>query len=291
MDMISGIRAQAAGAAPEGRAPATRPGLSDELVTAFSLLGRNAVVTGAAGGIGRQAAITFAQAGADVVIADVAVDGLAETEALVAETGGRVTVVPTDVAERSQVNQLAVAALKAGGRLDVWANVAGVIRNSLIVDTTPDDLELVTRVNQFGMFWGVAAAGRAMKNGGSIINVTSAGGDMPAPGLSVYAMTKAAIAHLTRCAAAELGAASIRVNAVAPGFTDTPMVQRNWIRPDGTVDDDARRTLLAMRSDQSPLGVTGTVEDQSWAMLYLASDASRFVTGQVLRPNGGVVMA
>jgi 3-oxoacyl-[acyl-carrier protein] reductase len=291
MDMISGLRAQAAGDAPEGRAPTARPALSDDLVSAFSLLGRNAVVTGAAGGIGRQTAITFAQAGADVVLADVAVEGLAETEALVVEAGARATVVPTDVVDRTQVNRLAVAALKAGGRLDVWANVAGVIRNSLIVDTTPDDLELVTHVNMIGTYWGVAAAGRAMKNGGSIINVTSAGGDMPAPGLSVYAMTKAAINHLTRCAAAELGAASIRVNAVAPGFTDTPMVQRNWTRPDGTVDDEARRTLLEMRSAQSPLGTTGTVEDQSWAMLYLASDASRFVTGQVLRPNGGVVMA
>ena len=114
---------------------------------------------------------------------------------------------------------------------------------------------------------------------------------MPAPTLSIYAMTKAAVNHLTRCAAVELGGRNIRVNAVAPGFTDTPMVQRNWTREDGTVDDDARAELLGVRAAQSPLGTTATPEDQAWAMLYLASDASRFVTGQVLRPNGGVVMA
>ena len=87
------------------------------------------------------------------------------------------------------------------------------------------------------------------------------------------------------------GPADIRVNAIAPGFTDTPMVQRNWTRPDGTVDEEARAQLFGARAAQSPLRTTATPEDQSWAMLYLASDASRFVTGQVLRPNGGVVMA
>jgi len=291
MDMISGLRANATGGAEPALVEATRPSLSEELVTAFSLLGRICVVTGAAGGIGRQAAVTFAQAGADVVIADIGVDGLEETAKMVADAGGSATIVATDVADRDQVNRLAVAAIKAGGRLDVWANVAGVIRNSLIVDTTPEDVELITKVNLWGTYWGIAAAGRAMKNGGSIINVSSAGGDMPAPTLSVYAMTKAAVSHLTRCAAMEMGAAHIRVNAIAPGFTDTPMVQRNWTRPDGTIDTAARDGLLGARAAQSPLRSTGTPEDQSWAMLYLASDASRFVTGQVLRPNGGVVMA
>jgi 3-oxoacyl-[acyl-carrier protein] reductase len=278
-----------------------RPMLAPELIEQFSLRGRIAVITGAAGGIGRQAAITFAQAGADVVIADVGVEGLEGTAALVAEVGGTALVVPTDVSDRDAVEALAAAALDAHGRIDVWANVAGIIRYAPITEVTPDDLAAIVGVNQFGTYWGVAAAARIMaansvaegsgKRGGSIINITSAGGDMPAPTLSVYAMTKAAVAHLTRCAAVEFGPSGIRVNAVAPGFTDTPMVQGNWTRPDGSVDEEARSYMMGVRAAQSPLGTTASPEDQTLAMLYLASDASKFVTGQILRPNGGVYMA
>ncbi len=292
MDMISGIRNQAANGEPQGTAgPDGRPYLSDELAQQFSLKGRTAVITGAARGIGRQAALTFTQAGADVVLADVGTEGLEETAALVEAIDGRAVIVPTDVSDKAAVNALAVAAIKARGRLDVWANVAGIIRNSFIVDSTPEDVEAVTKVNLWGTYWGIAAAGRAMKDGGSIINIASTGGEFPGPTLSIYGMTKAAVMHLTRIAATELGPAGIRVNSVAPGFTDTPMVQRNWTRPDGTVDEEARDALLKVRSAQSPMNITGTPEDQTWAMLYLASDASRYMTGQVLRPNGGVVMA
>lgn len=268
-----------------------RPALSNELIEQFSLHGRTAVITGAAGGIGRQAAITFTQAGANVLIADVGVAGLEETAEMVATAGGKATVVPTDVSDRDQVNALADAAIKTHGRLDIWANVAGVIRYMNIVDATPEDVEFITKVNLWGTYWGVAAAGRTMTNGGSIINVSSAGGDMPAPTLSIYAMTKAAVSHLTRCAAVELGANDIRVNAIAPGFTDTPMVQGRWTNADGSIDEAERESYTTTRAAQSPLGTIATAEDQSWAMLYLASDASRFVTGQVIRPNGGVVMA
>lgn len=268
-----------------------RPALSAELIEQFSLHGRTAVITGAAGGIGRQAAITFTQAGANVLIADVGVAGLEETAEMVAAAGGNATVVPTDVSDRDQVNALADAAIKTHGRLDIWANVAGVIRYMNIVDATPEDVEFITKVNLWGTYWGVAAAGRAMTNGGSIINVSSAGGDMPAPTLSIYAMTKAAVSHLTRCAAVELGANDIRVNAIAPGFTDTPMVQGRWTNADGSIDEAERESYTSTRAAQSPLRTIATPEDQTWAMLYLASDASRFVTGQVIRPNGGVVMA
>ena len=268
-----------------------RPALSNELIEQFSLHGRTAVITGAAGGIGRQAAITFTQAGANVLIADVGIAGLEETAAMVAAAGGNATIVPTDVSDRDQVNALADAAVKTHGRLDVWANVAGVIRYMNIVDATPEDVEFITKVNLWGTYWGVAAAGRTMANGGSIINVSSAGGDMPAPTLSIYAMTKAAVSHLTRCAAVELGANDIRVNAIAPGFTDTPMVHGRWTNADGSIDEAERESYTSTRAAQSPLRTIATPEDQTWAMLYLASDASRFVTGQVIRPNCGVVMA
>lgn len=114
---------------------------------------------------------------------------------------------------------------------------------------------------------------------------------MPAPTLSVYGMTKAGLAQLTRTAAAELGPANIRVNAIAPGFTDTPMVSTYFTNAAGEVDPEAKAAILKARASQSPLQITGEPTDIAYAMLYLASDASRFMTGQVMRPNGGVFMA
>jgi 3-oxoacyl-[acyl-carrier protein] reductase len=284
MDMISGLR--------DAASKTTRP-LHDDLVAAFSLDGRTAVVTGAAMGIGAATAVTFAKAGATVVLADRVADGLAATAAAVEGVGAKAIVVPTDVSDRTAVEDLARAAVRGTGRVDVWANVAGIIRNATIVDTKEDDLDAIVAVNLKGVYWGIAAAGRVMSiaKRGSIINVASAGGEMPAPTLAVYGMTKAGVMQLTRTAAAELGPSGVRVNAVAPGFTETPMTQRSWTNPDGTVDDSRRGEVLGLRGGQSPLGITGEPNDIAYAMLYLAVDAARFVTGQVLRPNGGVVMA
>jgi 3-oxoacyl-[acyl-carrier protein] reductase len=265
--------------------------MHSELEAAFGLAGRVAVVTGAAGGIGRQAAITFAQAGADVVIADVGELGLAETADMVKAEGGRVVVKPTDVSKREKVDELAATALDEFGRLDIWANVAGIIRYSPIVDTPESDVRAIVDVNLLGVYWGIAAAARAMSDGGAIVNIASAGGDIPAPTLSVYGMTKAGVMHLTKTAAAELGPQGVRVNAIAPGFIETPMVAPYYTDEHGNVDEDARERTLAMRGSQSPLKATGVTTDISYCMLYLAADASRFMTGQTLRPNGGVVMA
>jgi 3-oxoacyl-[acyl-carrier protein] reductase len=262
-----------------------------ELDAAFALTGRTAVVTGAANGIGRQAALTFAMAGANVVIADVK-DELDETARLVRDLDANVTARPTDVRHKNEVDALAQLALDTYGSVDVWANVAGIIRYSKIVDTTEDTLRSIIDVNLIGVYWGVAAAARAMipRHRGSIINIASAGGDVPAPTISVYGLTKAAVMHLTKTAAAELGEHGIRANAIAPGFIDTPMVAPYWTRDDGTVDDQAKADTLRARASGSPLKATGQPTDISYAMLYLASDASRFMTGQTLRPNGGVVM-
>jgi 3-oxoacyl-[acyl-carrier protein] reductase len=150
----------------------------------------------------------------------------------------------------------------------------------------------VVGVNLEGVYWGTAAAGRIMMEAGrgSIINIASAGGDMPTPNISVYGLTKAAVIHMTKTAATEFGPSGVRVNAIAPGFIDTPMVAVHWTDPSGRTDQDKRRSMLEMRAAQAPLGVTGEPADIAYAMLYLASDASRFMTGQVVRPNGGVVM-
>lgn len=280
MDLISGLRAQAA---------ESQVHVATDVVSAFSLDGRVAVVTGAAKGIGRHTAITYAHAGARVVLADLDTAGLEETASFIDDA----VITATDVTDKTSVEDLARAALRAGKRLDVWANVAGVIRNSLVVETTLEDLDAVVAVNMKGVFWGCAAAGRIMSAAarGAIVNVASAGGEMPAPTLSVYGMTKAAVIQLTRVVAAELGPRGVRANAVAPGFVETPMTSRSWTKPDGSLDEESRRRMLEARAAQSPLGIVGTPDDIAWSMLFLASDASRFVTGQVLRTNGGVYMA
>ena len=284
MDLTSVLRYQA------GEHHAT---LAPGVAAAFSLEGRTAVVTGAAMGIGRQTALTFAGAGAHVVIADRLEDALEETGAAIEAAGAKATLVPTDVSVRVAVDDLARAAIRATGRVDVWANVAGIIRNASIVDTTEEDLDAIIAVNLKGVFWGCAAAGRAMSAAGrgSIINVASAGGEVPAPTLAVYGMTKAGVIQLTRTAAAELGPRGVRVNAVAPGFIETPMTSRAWTNDDGTVDEAKRKQTLDTRGMVAPLRTTGTPDDIAYAMLYLAADASRFMTGEVLRPNGGVHMA
>jgi 3-oxoacyl-[acyl-carrier protein] reductase len=140
--------------------------------------------------------------------------------------------------------------------------------------------------------WGCAAAARVMSDAGrgSIINVSSSGGETPAPSLAAYGMTKAAVIQLTRVVAAELAPSGVRVNTVAPGLIVTPMTARHWTRPDGTIDEQLRVETIE-RLGRTPLGITGNPQDIAWTILYLASDISRFTTGQVIRVNGGTHMA
>lgn len=265
--------------------------MDSQLIAGFSLDGRGAVVVGAASGIGRQAAITFAQAGARLTIADIDPAGLDDTAALVRPWCADVAAVCIDVRDRAAVQALGDAAALRHG-VDVWANAAGVISASTVAETTPDEFDRIVGVNLKGVYWGCAAASRIMtaQRRGSIINISSAGADVASAGLSVYAMTKAAVNMLTRSLAHEVGPSGVRANAVAPGFIDTPMVSYRFSTATGEIDEARRRAVFAARADATVLKRIGQPIDIALAMLYLASDASGFMTGQVLRPNGGMAM-
>ena len=258
----------------------------------FRLDDQVAVVTGAGRGLGAAIAVAFAEAGADVVIAARTRSQLDEVAAQVAAVGRRAHVVVADLAHPESTAALAVEAIEVFGKLDIVVNNVGGTMPVLLLDTSTKDLKDAFTFNVGTAHALTVAAVPLMlehSGGGSIINITSTMGRLSGRAFAAYGTAKGALAHYTRLSALDL-CPRIRVNAIAPGFTDTPMVQRNWTKEDGTVDDDSRSTLLEARASQSPLHVTGTPEDQTWAMLYLASDASRFVTGQVIRPNGGVVM-
>ena len=239
--------------------------------------GKVAVVTGGASGIGRATAIALAEAGASVVVADVDEAKLQETAAM-----SGATPVVTDVRSSAAVDALVAGAVEQHGSIDVMANIAGIIAMAPVVELTEQELDRVLSVNLKGVLFGTQAALRAMREGGSIVNMTSTAIDQAAPSLAAYAMSKAAVAMLTKTAAVEGGRQGIRVNAVAPGFVRTPMTERGG--------EERTAAMIEMMRKRSPIGATGEPEDIAAAVLYLASDASRYVTGQVLRVNGGTSM-
>jgi 3-oxoacyl-[acyl-carrier protein] reductase len=264
--------------------------LDPEIIGAFTLEGRVAVITGAASGLGREAARIFALAGASVVLADIDAKGLEETAALVRNAGGTATIQPTNIAKREEVDALAQAAVNACGRLDIWVNCAGITIWHEVINVPPAEAERVIGVNMMGTFWSCMAAGRIMKEhgGGVIINVSSTAGSTPVTGLSVYGMTKAAVEQLTRVCAMEMGASGVRVNAVAPGWIDTPINNSMYLNEAGELDEQRRSGVKHQMASMTPLNMSGEAIDIGLAMLYLASPASRFVTGQVWHVNGGV---
>ncbi|PCG84379.1 3-oxoacyl-ACP reductase [Streptomyces sp. WZ.A104] len=250
-------------------------------LSAYDLTGRSAFVTGAASGIGRASALLLAEAGAVVHCADRDETGLRRTYDLVTGAGGSARTHPLDVTDRDQVR----AAVAAAGHLDILVAAAGIMHTSSVLETTDEDLDRVLAVNFKGVLYAcqeVAHSMTARSAPGSLITMASGAVDSASPGLLCYSAAKAAVVQLTKALATELGPHAIRVNAVAPGWIRTPMTDRH--------DADGQRRAEAAMTRISPLGRVGEPEDVAHTVLHLASDASAFMTGQILRPNGGVAM-
>jgi gluconate 5-dehydrogenase len=246
----------------------------------FALEDRVAIVTGASRGIGRAVALGLARAGADLVLAARSRGALDETAREVQALGRRAIGLPTDLARPEDITALREGAERAYGRVDVLVNNAGV--NEALVPTSDLSLEEWNRtlaVNLTAAFLCCRAVGPGMvsRGRGAIVNVGSIMADVGMPRALAYCVSKAGLAALTRSLAAEWARSGVRVNLVAPGFVDTEMVaaQREDEKARGYIE---KRTLLRR---------FGTVDEIVGAVVYLASDASSYVTGTTLTVDGG----
>ncbi|MDR5701582.1 SDR family NAD(P)-dependent oxidoreductase [Agromyces aerolatus] len=259
---------------------------------AFDVAGRVVFVTGAASGIGAGIAEVFAGEGATVVAADLSAGRLADEVARIDALGlpGSVHAAPLDVTDPGAVERALDAVAAQHGDLDAVVNSAGIFIDIDPRDIDRDAVRKVMEVNFFGTLNVCrAATPHLIASRGSIVNLATGGLDRPLPAQLAYVASKAAVVELTRTMALALGADGVRVNAVAPGYIDTPMIRRNHTRPDGTLSPEWEDQLETYRS-YSPLHVVGEPSDVAWAIVYLVSDAAKFVTGQTLRPNGGFVV-
>lgn len=245
------------------------------------LQGQVAVVTGAGRGIGRAIALQFAGAGADVVCVSRTVENSQKVAEEVRAQGRKAWAQAVDVSDSQAVAEIAEKILAETGRVDILVNNAGVTRDGLIMRMSEEDWDTVLDTNLKGAFAFTKAFSRAFarQRSGRIINIASVIGLMGNAGQANYAASKAGLIGLTKSVARELAGRGITVNALAPGFIETDMT--------AVLDDELKKNLL----EHIPLKTFGRAEDIAHAALFLASPASRYITGQVLAVDGGMVMA
>jgi 3-oxoacyl-[acyl-carrier protein] reductase len=246
------------------------------------LHGKVALVTGGSRGIGRAVAIRLAQAGAKVSFNyksnhEAAQEVLGELKG----GGAHAMAVAGDVSVQADVDQLVTTTLQAFGQVDILVNNAGITRDTLLMRMSEADWDAVIDTNLKSTFLMTKAVLRGMvrQRSGRIVNISSVSGLLGNAGQSNYAASKAGMIGFTRSIAREVASRGITVNAVAPGFIETDI----W----ATVSEDARKSILNM----APLGTIGMPEDVAEAVAFLASDAARYVTGQTLNVDGGLVMS
>jgi len=250
----------------------------------MSLKDRVAVVTGASKGIGRGIAIALAAAGAQVVV-NYASDsrGAESVVEAIEDDGGKAIAVGADVSKAVDVTRLFKEVDTAFGRLDVLVNNAGIFRFGSLADITEESFHAHYNINVLGPILTVQEASRRFgPDGGSIINLSSIAGSHPVAGSVLYASTKGALDTLTRALALELAPHKIRVNAIAAGHTETEGNVRA-----GTFDGG----IGALLAEKTPLGRLGRITDIAPVAVFLASDESAWITGEVIRVAGGLVVA
>jgi 3-oxoacyl-[acyl-carrier protein] reductase len=257
--------------------------LPEDALGAFSLAGRVAIVTGAARGVGRGCAEALGAAGAHVVVTDVNPGD--ETVAIVEKRGGSAESLLLDVTDRAAVDAVVADVASRHGRIDVLVNNAGTQVRRPAAELEEAELDRLVALNLKGTLFCCQAVGRVMvaQGSGSIVNIASEVIDRPTLGTIAYSGTKAAVRQFARNLSAEWAPHGVRVNAVAPGWMATPL--NHELNPGSRYAE-----RIAEVGAHYPLGRVGTPADVAYATLYLASDASSWMTGQALRLNGGGAM-
>jgi NAD(P)-dependent dehydrogenase (short-subunit alcohol dehydrogenase family) len=247
------------------------------------LHGKTAIITGGAGGIGRATALLFAGEGGAVCIADLSQEAGIEVSREISRSGGRAIFEWADVTRAADCRRVVERALEEFGGVDVLFNNAGIIRRASVVEISEGDWDRVMAVNVKSVFLMCREVIPIMvkANGGSIINAASGWGLAGGTRAAAYCASKGAVVLLTKALAIDHGGQKIRVNCICPGDTDTAML-RSEARQLGEVED-----RFLSESAKRPLGRVGTPEEIAQAVLYLASDASSFVTGTALVADGG----
>jgi 3-oxoacyl-[acyl-carrier protein] reductase len=242
--------------------------------------GRAALVTGASQGIGRAIALELARNGATVALCARSEDKLAAVADEIRASGGTAQTFPLDLASEDSIHSTAKAVLERLGKVDILVNNAGITRDTLMLRMKRKDWDEVLNTNLTGTFLLTQAIAAAMLRAryGRIISITSVVGQIGQAGQINYAASKAGLIGLTRSLARELGSRNITVNAVAPGYIETPMT--------AVLNETQRAAMLA----NVPLGRAGTDDDVAHAVAFLASDDAAYVTGHVLNVNGGMYM-
>lgn len=239
-----------------------------------------AIVTGASRGIGRFIAVALAAQGAKVVASARNAEALESLVAEIRTQGGDAVAVVADVAVEAEANNLIEQTVTTYGTVDILVNNAGITRDGLLLRMKNDDWDAVLDTNLKGAFLCIRAAAKFMskQRSGRIINISSVVGEMGNAGQVNYSASKAGLLGLTKSVARELARRNVTVNAVTPGFIVTEMTEK--------MTDKAREAM----TEQIPLGRLGEAEDVANAVLFLASDQSSYITGQVLGVNGGMYM-